>query len=358
MEAGMLEEKMKILSQEIAKEKNPVVLEKLKKQFEDLRSEASQFEAWLIGMSQKKFGDSLVDMETQLLSLEALLTSTNDPVQIKKWTQAIKQLRGQIGEIEEGPLYAFKQQLEDVTAAAQLVPEKLALIDEKLKNTDLTKSQREALLKLRDEVQGLDSDFIKLGQSITDAVAGNATNSVNQFIDSIGQAKFSFADFTTSVLKDIAKIIFQLLIMQPIVESIKRSLTGFGGGGPELLNSFFTPGSKSANLDQDVYSSPQVFKFADGGVFGSRIGVMGEAGPEAIMPLKRNSSGRLGVEAAPTNITIINNAGADVQATETTNSDGTKQIDIYVERKVKEMFGGGAMDKSMKASYGLTRVGV
>jgi phage-related minor tail protein len=88
------------------------------------------------------------------------------------------------------------------------------------------------------------------------------------------------------------------------------------------------------------------------------MGVMGEAGPEAIMPLKRNAQGKLGVEAASTNITIVNNAGADVQATETTNSDGSKQIDIFIERKVKEMFGTGTMDKSMKSSYGLTRVGV
>ena len=37
---------------------------------------------------------------------------------------------------------------------------------------------------------------------------------------------------------------------------------------------------------------PTVFPFARG------AGVMGEAGPEAIMPLKRGRGGRLGVEAA------------------------------------------------------------
>ena len=38
-----------------------------------------------------------------------------------------------------------------------------------------------------------------------------------------------------------------------------------------------------------VVSSPTKFRFAKG------TGMMGEAGPEAIMPLKRDSSGRLGV---------------------------------------------------------------
>jgi lambda family phage tail tape measure protein len=40
-----------------------------------------------------------------------------------------------------------------------------------------------------------------------------------------------------------------------------------------------------------IYSDPTIFKFANGGQFG----VMGEAGPEAVMPLSRDSKGRLGV---------------------------------------------------------------
>ena len=44
-----------------------------------------------------------------------------------------------------------------------------------------------------------------------------------------------------------------------------------------------------------VVSSPTLFKFADGGT--TRTGLMGEAGPEAIMPLKRGSDGSLGVQA-------------------------------------------------------------
>ena len=40
-----------------------------------------------------------------------------------------------------------------------------------------------------------------------------------------------------------------------------------------------------------VVSGPTVFPMADG-----NIGLMGEAGAEAIMPLKRGPSGRLGVE--------------------------------------------------------------
>jgi phage-related minor tail protein len=42
-----------------------------------------------------------------------------------------------------------------------------------------------------------------------------------------------------------------------------------------------------------VVDRPQFFKFASGGSF--KTGVMGEAGPEAILPLKRGADGKLGV---------------------------------------------------------------
>jgi phage-related minor tail protein len=51
-----------------------------------------------------------------------------------------------------------------------------------------------------------------------------------------------------------------------------------------------------------IVSSPTLFKFAGG------TGLMGEAGPEAIMPLKRGRGGKLGVAAggglAPMNLTV------------------------------------------------------
>jgi tape measure domain-containing protein len=355
IESGLLERKLDELAKRISTEKDPRILKALKDQFDQLKASTSEFEAWLISISKVSFGDSLNDLYAQLIELERLMNSTEDPVLFKKYEEGFKRTKAAIEDATD-PLAEFKRVIEDTAKTAELIPEKLALIDEALANGKLNPQEAQ---KLRDQVQGLDNDFKQLSDNITDSIAGNASNAVNNFIDTIGRAKFSFADFTESVIKDIAKIIFQLLIMKPLVESIKGSLAGFGGGssGPELLNVFAKGGSfeDGTGLSQGVYNSPQLFKFADGGVFGSRMGVMGEAGPEAIMPLKRNSQGRLGVEASPTNITIINNAGAEVQASEVTNSDGSKQIDILIERKVKDMFGSGSMDKSMRSSYGLTR---
>jgi phage-related minor tail protein len=109
--------------------------------------------------------------------------------------------------------------------------------------------------------------------------------------------------------------------------------------------------------------------FAKGGVvdratmFGMRggMGVMGEKGPEAILPLRRTGNGDLGVkaEAVPSNVivNIVNQGGGEVEQRESTNSNGERTIDILILGKVKEGFANGAFDKTLSQQYGLRRRG-
>lgn len=60
-----------------------------------------------------------------------------------------------------------------------------------------------------------------------------------------------------------------------------------------------------------VVNSPTMFAFAKG------AGVMGEAGPEAIMPLSRGKDGKLGVKAS--------GGGVQINQNITLNSDGSSQ---------------------------------
>jgi lambda family phage tail tape measure protein len=140
-----------------------------------------------------------------------------------------------------------------------------------------------------------------------------------------------------------------------------------GGGGTAFGSSFLgglfgknavgNAFQSGTGLPYGIYDKPTFFqmntpiqKFAKGGV-------LGEAGPEAIMPLTRGRDGKLGVEATggSTVINVINNAGVEVQTAEKTGDDGSKIIDIMIERKVKDMFSSGAMDKQMRVGYGLSR---
>ena len=73
------------------------------------------------------------------------------------------------------------------------------------------------------------------------------------------------------------------------------TVTGYAANGAMFSNGIakFAAGGAFTN---SIVNTPTLFKFADGGT--PNLGVMGEAGPEAIMPLRRNSAGRLGVETS------------------------------------------------------------
>ena len=166
----------------------------------------------------------------------------------------------------------------------------------------------------------------------------------------------SFSNFATSVLKDIAKMIIQMLVMKPLMDSIKGFIGGLGGPTRLAANGMEVLGGTS--LPQGIYTKPTFFKFANGGVFGSRNGLMGEAGPEAILPLRRNSQGKLGVQSTGANVQVnVYNESNDVkvETAATQQADGSTVLDIRIARKVSDMFGGGSMDKIMRSQYGLTR---
>jgi len=67
----------------------------------------------------------------------------------------------------------------------------------------------------------------------------------------------------------------------------------FGGTEQAAKGAYFDGAvsafAKGGTFTNSIVSSPTLFKFAKG------TGLMGEAGPEAIMPLKRDNNGNLGV---------------------------------------------------------------
>ena len=95
-------------------------------------------------------------------------------------------------------------------------------------------------------------------------------------------------------------------ILQQIIGGI-GGMAGGGGGGGGLIGSLISGVVGLFGAANGAAFGPNgVMAFADGGVVsrptafpmrGGKTGVMGEAGEEAILPLKRNREGRLGVEA-------------------------------------------------------------
>jgi lambda family phage tail tape measure protein len=84
-------------------------------------------------------------------------------------------------------------------------------------------------------------------------------------------------------------------------------LTSIGSLLFSAKGNVFPAGTGLSSYRNSVVSSATVFPFAKGGV--PNVGVMGEKGSEAIMPLTRTSGGELGVKmqgAAPSKVTNVN----------------------------------------------------
>ena len=92
-------------------------------------------------------------------------------------------------------------------------------------------------------------------------------------------------------------------------KSLKESLSGVLKQMASLLLNFGTKslmGSIFPSADGNVFAKNKIVPFASGGVvnkptifpMANGMGLMGEAGPEAIMPLRRGANGKLGVESS------------------------------------------------------------
>lgn len=91
----------------------------------------------------------------------------------------------------------------------------------------------------------------------------------------------------------------------------------------------YVPGyAKGGMFTNSVVNKPTLFAFAKGG----NIGLMGEAGPEAIMPLKRDSQGNLGVRTNQANVEVVVNNYTNEKATamETTDGRGNRRVEVQI----------------------------
>lgn len=140
--------------------------------------------------------------------------------------------------------------------------------------------------------------------------------------------KANFREFTTSILKMLTEIF--------VKKSIVMGMDAMGFNfTPNAKGGVYSSPSLSAYSGQVVHT-PTMFAFAKG------AGVMGEAGPEGIFPLRRGLDGKLGVVAKMAgggdgvvqhfNITIQND-GSNGQM----GPQATQQILKLVEQKTKQV---------------------
>lgn len=141
-------------------------------------------------------------------------------------------------------------------------------------------------------------------------------------------------------------------------ESAKANALG-GVYGDEAYTAF----AKGGTFTNQIVAKPTYFRFAKGSGFGT--GLMGEAGPEAIMPLTRGADGSLGVSATgigggdvQVNIPVTVYSDEPVEVHDTEDENGQRKIEILVGSMINQHIAVGKADKALKSRYGLKVQGV
>ncbi|EKC7176152.1 phage tail tape measure protein [Cronobacter sakazakii] len=166
------------------------------------------------------------------------------------------------------------------------------------------------------------ADWMDNVSNIAGTVSQGITSTMDSALDNVSAMlvgnKASWKDWGLSVLQTISKVALQMAVVNAmgggssgsgllgsllggIVGGVAGSASGGANAGTAIQNygasfQFNAKGGVYSSADLSSYSgsvvdTPTFFAFAKG------AGVMGEAGPEAIMPLTRDASGRLGVKA-------------------------------------------------------------
>ena len=125
---------------------------------------------------------------------------------------------------------------------------------------------------------------------------------------------FNFRQFALSIVEETTRMVTRLMVIAPLMQAIQSLIPG-AGGGDLLKTASKLSGTVGFFANGGIVNSPTMFTYANGGI--GRFGLMGEAGPEAIMPLRRGRDGKLGVTSsggAPVTVNVqVDASGSSVQ---------------------------------------------
>jgi lambda family phage tail tape measure protein len=247
----------------------------------------------------KSFNEIIAGLDLEL----ALKTATTEQAREQLRLEAeIAKLRGQGFTPEQiGTITAKKTELAAPKTDQQNITEKIATLKKEI--ADLTSISNIAITS----AEGIGNAF---AQSFQGLISGTMTAK-----EALGSFFKSVADMFLEMAAQIIAKQITMIILQTILKALGGG--AFTGGTSSAVptdaagwgSSFNTqlPGlsgdigrtpigfARGGAFSNSIVSSPTMFKFANGGAM--RTGLMGEAGPEAIMPLSRGADGSLGVQA-------------------------------------------------------------
>lgn len=225
---------------------------------------------------------------------------------------ALRQEQGEIG-LTGAALYAYRYEQEQLNLA------KAAGLDQDPKVIKSIRDQAAAYGDLAAS-NDLARKAIEEQQRAMEANKAIVKGFFTDWINGAREGANVFKAFEKAILRALDNIIDKLIeaaIEQMFFNSVANSGGGAGGvasGIVSLIGGLFADGgtfgaaqkyasggafdhaqrfASGGAFTNKIYSTPTLFKFANG----AKLGMMGEEGPEAVMPLTRGPNGKLGVQA-------------------------------------------------------------
>lgn len=248
---------------------------------------------------------------------------------------------------------------QETNSLKSAMTDRLSIQDDYYKSVDAMQSDWTA--GLSDGLANWLDESSNYSAQAANVVSSSMSSALDTVADGLVGNKADWKDWMSSVLTMIAKVALQMAavnIVSGIVSSVGSAAIGAASGGGGTDSNAFSSGSydnltlnakggaySSSDLSKysgQIVSSPTMFAFAKG------AGLMGEAGPEAIMPLTRSADGSLGVRAvgsgsgggasaAPqVNINIDSSGNTDTQSTAGYEQFGS-QIGSFVDQRYRAL---------------------
>ncbi len=179
-------------------------------------------------------------------------------------------------------------------------------------------------------------DTIKdFGKQTQDAVSNAFKGMEDALVRFVETGKLNFNDLARSIISDLTRITVRAALLN-FLSPFKffDRVTGGSGGGDGATNANGNVFAKNGVVPYrkgGIVDSPTYFQYG-----GSNLGILGEAGAESIMPLKRGKDGKLGVIAHGGGSTVVNvsvNAdGSSVQGQE----DESRQLGEVIAAAIQQ----------------------
>lgn len=264
---------------------------------------------------------------------------------------------------------------------------KLAASNHSVMKDQIVKNYDEMQAAQRDWGAGVSSAFkqyIEDGQNYANLTNQAFTSAFGHMEDAmynfVTTGKLSFADLTKSILADMARIATRMAASNALT-----ALFGAWGGAQapasQSMNSATTYDMGMAAAKGAAFNTGGTQFFAKGGAFTNSVvskptafgsasspnNIMGEAGPEAIMPLTRGSDGSLGVRASvdvsglqqqgggvQVNIHIDGQGNASSESSDPGYSNFGQEVGQFVDQRYRQLVSkdlapGGEIWKSMQS---------